>query len=203
MQEGESNYEETKNERKATSKIPPLEESFVKEASSKATDEQLQISKEESKTGNTNDKNETTVQNDSPSVGEEGNSVTEAKQGAQTAANTNNTNDPRKNSLNEISKDNSGTHETFSENTEHQVEKSNNVNLHIKQDFSAINVGPEYTGDDVQPLEENSEGNKDESLDGESESEDESEDDEEGDGDANMEDDDQTDDIRAAYGKSE
>ena len=68
---------------------------------------------------------------------------------------------------------------------------------HVKQNFSEINVGPEYTGDDVQPLEENSVGEEDISV--ESESDDESEND-----DVDMgrdEKNDEQDDIRAAYGK--
>ena len=52
-------------------------------------------------------------------------------------------------------------------------QKSKNIKLHVKQDFSAINVGPEYTGDDVQPLEEGKE------PDGNPEFEDESEEEEE------------------------
>ena len=69
---------------------------------------------------------------------------------------------------------------------------------HVKQNFSEINVGPEYTGDDVQPLEENSDGEEDISV-SESESDDESEND-----DVDMgrdEKNDEQDDIRAAYGK--
>lgn len=69
---------------------------------------------------------------------------------------------------------------------------------HVKQNFSEINVGPEYTGDDVQPLEENSDGEEDISV-SESESGDESEND-----DVDMgrdEKNDEQDDIRAAYGK--
>ncbi|KAJ7373904.1 Nucleolar GTP-binding protein 2 [Desmophyllum pertusum] len=79
------------------------------------------------------------------------------------------------------------------ENTEQLAQKSKNVNLHVKQDFGAINVGLEYTGDDVQPLEENSEGEEDLSLDSESESEDENEDGDKGD--ENVQDEERSDDI--------
>ena len=77
------------------------------------------------------------------------------------------------------------------------IEKRTNT-PHVKQNFSEINVGPEYTGDDVQPLEENSDGEEDISV-SESESDDESEND-----DVDMgrdEKNDEQDDIRAAYGK--
>ena len=77
------------------------------------------------------------------------------------------------------------------------TEKKTNT-PHVKQNFSEIDVGPEYTGDDVQPLEENSEGEEEISV-SESESDDESEND-----DVEMgrdEKNDEQDDIRAAYGK--
>lgn len=68
---------------------------------------------------------------------------------------------------------------------------------HVKQNFREINVGPEYTGDDVQPLEENSEGEEDMSFESESDDESENDDVEMGGGEKN----DEQDDIRAAYGK--
>ena len=68
---------------------------------------------------------------------------------------------------------------------------------HVKQNFSEINVGPEYTGDDVQPLEENSEGEEDITVESESDDESENDDVEMGGDEKN----DEQDDIRAAYGK--
>ena len=86
--------------------------------------------------------------------------------------------------------------------SEDSINKKNTENRtntpHVKQNFSEINVGPEYTGDDVQPLEENSEGDEDISV-SERESDLESEND-----DVDMgrdEKNDEQDDIRAAYGK--
>ena len=58
-------------------------------------------------------------------------------------------------------------------------------------------MGPEYTGDDVQPLEESSEGEED--ISAESESDDESENE---DADTSRDErNDEQDDIKAAYGK--
>ena len=70
---------------------------------------------------------------------------------------------------------------------------------HVKQDFGAISVGPEYAGDDLQPLEEQSGSDTEQMI--LSDSEDEEGEDEEGvenDNDNVQEEDD----IRAAYGKS-
>ena len=90
----------------------------------------------------------------------------------------------------------------ISENKELSGQKTKHATPHVKQNFSEINVELEYTGDDIKPLEENSEEDEDSTSD-ESESEDESENDEEEedqDGDAKNE---EQEDIRAAYGKAE
>ena len=190
MQEGESNSEEPV--KKNASRIPPLAESFVKETNSKVVEEKLQISDEEAVKENTNVDEEATTQNDRHSLSEENNSVKDTEH--ETNANKNATN---KSNAQENSQK-SGTAKdspVISENTELLAQTSKNINLHVKQNFGAINVGLEYTGDDVQPLEEDSEGEEDGSADSESESEDEENE--------NGKDDEQIDDIRAAYGKSE
>ena len=97
-------------------------------------------------------------------------------------------------SVTEKTKENGCSEDTINNKN---TEKRTNT-PHVKQNFSEINVGPEYTGDDVQPLEENSDGEEDISV-SESESDDESEND-----DVDMgrdEKNDEQDDIRAAYGK--
>ena len=78
----------------------------------------------------------------------------------------------------------------------------------MKQDFSAINVGLEYTGDDVQPLEEGKEpdGNpefEDESEEEEEEEVEEEEEEEKEEEEEDMREDEEGDDVRAAYGKYE
>ena len=91
------------------------------------------------------------------------------------------------------------------------VQKLKNRKLHVKQDFSAINVGLEYTGDDVQPLEEGKEpdGNpefEDESEEEEEEEveeEEEEEEEEKEEEEEDMREDEEGDDVRAAYGKYE
>ena len=97
-------------------------------------------------------------------------------------------------SVTEKTKENGCSEDTINNKN---TEKRTNT-PHVKQNFSEINVGPEYTGDDVQPLEENSDGEEDISV-SESESDDESEND-----DVDLgrdEKNDEQDDIRAAYGK--
>ena len=181
LQEGESNSEQTEKKRN-TLRIPPLAESFVKEANSTAADEKTA--------------NEETVEDDES---EEGNSFKDSKQEeANTNTDTNNKDSAQGNSKsNETAKDRTGqTNGETNENTEHSVEESKNVNLHVKQNFGAIRVGLEYSGDDVQPLEENSEGEENVTVDSESESEEDEGESEEGTGE-------QRDDIRAAYGKYE
>ncbi|KAL9980799.1 hypothetical protein ACROYT_G009437 [Oculina patagonica] len=192
--EGESNPEEIAKKR--TSRIPPLAESFVKETNSKAAEQKSQISEEEKVKENANDDEK--IQNENNSAGEESNPVKDSKQKTNSNANTNK-NGAQENLQNNVTaNDSSGT---ISENTAHLAQTSKNVNLHVKQNFGAIHVGLEYTGDDVQPLEANSEGKDDISVDSEPESESESEGDEEEN--ENAKDDEQIDDIRAAYGKSE
>lgn len=184
FQEGESNSEETGKKRNKPLRIPPLAESFVKEANSTAAEEETC--------------NEEAVEEDES---KESNSLKDLKEEKNTNADTINKNSAHGNSQsNETVKDSTGTNGGISENTEHSVQKSKNVNLHVKQNFGAINVGLEYSGDDVQPLEQNSEGEENVNVESGSESEDESEGEEEGSG--NAEDDEQRDDIRAAYGKS-
>lgn len=179
--EGESNSEQTEKKRNTTLRVPPLAESFVKEANSTAADDETT--------------NEETVEDDES---KESNSFKDSKQEANTNADTNNKDSAQGNSQsNETAKDRTGTNGEINENTEHSVQESKNVNLHVKQNFGAIRVGLEYSGDDVQPLEENSEGEENVTVDSESESEeDEIEPGEEGTGE-------ERDDIRAAYGKYE
>ena len=180
LQEGESNSEQTEKKRN-TLRIPPLAESFVKEANSTAADEKTA--------------NEETVEDDES---EEGNSFKDSKQEANTNTDTNNKDSVQGDSKsNETANDRTGqTNGEINENTEHSVEESKDVNLHVKQNFGAIRVGLEYSGDDVQPLEENSEGEENVTVDSESESEEDEGESEEGTGE-------QRDDIRAAYGKYE
>ena len=97
-------------------------------------------------------------------------------------------------SVTEKTKENDCSEDTINNKN---TEKRTNT-PHVKQNFSEINVGPEYTGDDVQPLEENSDGEEDISV-SESESDDESENDVVDMG--RDEKNDEQDDIRAAYGK--
>ncbi|XP_020613533.1 nucleolar GTP-binding protein 2-like isoform X4 [Orbicella faveolata] len=178
--EGESNSEETTKKRKTASRIPPLAESFVKEATSTAADE--------------NTTNEETVEDDGS---KESNSFKDSKQETNTNTDTNNKDSAEENSQsNESTKDRTGTNGEINENTELSVQESKNVNLHVKQNFGAINVGLEYSGDDVQPLEENSEGEENITVESESEAEEDESEGEEGTGE-------QRDDIRAAYGKYE
>ena len=181
LQEGESNCEETEKKRNTALRIPSLAESFVKEANSTAADEKTT--------------NEETVEDDGS---KESNSFKDSTQETNTNTDTNNKDSAQGNSKsNETTKDSTGTNGQINENTKHSVQESRNVTLHVKQNFGAINVGLEYSGDDVQPLEVNSEGEDNVSVDNESESEeDESEAEEEGTGE-------QRDDIRAAYGKYE
>lgn len=181
LQEGESNSEQTEKKRNTTLRVPPLAESFVKEANSTAADDETT--------------NEETVEDDES---KESNSFKDSKQEANTNTDTNNKDSAQGNSQsNETAKDRTGTNGEINENTEHSVQESKNVNLHVKQNFGAIRVGLEYSGDDVQPLEESSEGEENVTVDSESESEeDEIEPGEEGTGE-------ERDDIRAAYGKYE
>lgn len=179
MQEGESNSEESEKKSNTALRIPPLAESFVKKENCTAGDEKTT--------------NEETVEDDGS---KESNSFEDSKQETNTNTDTNNKDSAQGNSKSdETTKDRTGSNGQINENTEHQ--ESRNVNLHVKQNFGAINVGLEYSGDDVQPLEVNSEGEDNVTINSESESEeDESEVDEEGNGA-------QRDDIRAAYGKYE
>lgn len=194
FQEGESNSEETA--KKSTSRVPPLAESFVKETSSKTAEQNSQISKDEAVKENGD--NEAITQNDSHSASEESNSENDSKHKTDSNANTNNKNSALENSQNnQTAKDRSGANK----NTEHLTQTSKNANLHVKQNFGAIHVGLEYTGEDVKPLEENSEGEDNVSIDSESESESDSDDDEEQN--RKVKGDEKTDDIRAAYAKSE
>ena len=173
---------ETEKKRNTTLRIPPLAESFVKEAKSTAAEEKTS--------------HEETFEDDE---NKESNSLKDSKQETNTNADTNNEDSAQGNSKsNETAKDGTGTNGEISDNTREQsVQESKNVNLHVRQNFGAINVGLEYSGDDVQPLEGNSEGEQNETVESGSESdEDESEAEEEGTGE-------QRDDIRAAYGKYE
>lgn len=194
LQEGESNSEGTA--KKNASRIPPLAESFVKETNSKAAEQKSQISEEETVKENVDD--EEKIQNENHPAGDESNPVKDSKQKKNSNANTNKNSTQENPQNNETTNDSSGA---ISENTETLAQMSKNVNPHVKQNFGAIHVGLEYTGDDVQPLEENSEGEENVIVDSESESESDSEGDEEKN--ENAKDDEQTDDIRAAYGKSE
>ena len=162
-------------------RIPPLAESFVKEGkTSTAADEKTT--------------NEETVEDDES---KESNSFKDSKQETNTNTDTINKDSAQGDSqIIETAKDRTGTNGEINENIEHSVRESKNVNLHVKQNFGAIHVGLEYSGDDVQPLEENSDG-ANFTVDTESESEeDESENEEIGTGE-------RRDDIRAAYGKYE
>lgn len=181
MQEGDSNSEETEKKSKTAMSVPPLAESFVKETNSTAAEEKTS--------------NEETVEDDE---NKESNSLKDSNQETNTKEDTNNKDSAEENSHNnETVKDATGTNGQINENNENLVQKSKNVNLHVKQNFGAINVGLEYSGDDVQPLEKNSAGEENETVESESESEeDESEAEEAGTGE-------QRDDIRAAYGKYE
>ncbi|RMX49486.1 hypothetical protein pdam_00023599 [Pocillopora damicornis] len=204
--EGESNSEETKNEKKTSSRFPPLEESFVKEADTEAKDKKEELAEKETRTENTKQGNEKTAQNGSLSVGEEHNSPTDPLAEAQTAVETNDTNKTQERCSSETAKIKSGENTAINDDC---VQKSKNVKLHVKQDFSAINVGLEYTGDDVQPLEEGKEpdGNpefEDESEEEEEEEvEEEEEEEEKEEEEEDMREDEEGDDVRAAYGKYE
>ena len=191
--------EEVRNEGKTSSSIPPLTESFVKGTNTIPSEEQCEtatsdIAQESSTKNELIDKdssNSVVHETDSPkdSTHEEG-IVTE---------HTNHENDSQKNP---------NIHEPGDNGDETTGQEKKNITPHVKQDFSAINVELEYTGEDVQPLEENSGNGEDfisvesdsegESEGGEDESENGKERDSEGDSkEEGLED------IRAAYGKSE
>lgn len=198
--EGESNSEETKDEKKAASKFPPLKESFVKGVDSEVNDEKLDVAEKETRTENAKQGNERSVQNGSRLVGKEPSSPTDSEPEAQTALETNDTSKTQEKCSSETARMKPGENTTINDDC---VQKSKNVNLHVKQDFSAINVGLEYTGDDVQPLEEIIKGDEGKETDGNTDSEDDSDEEEEEEGEDEMRDDEQQDDIRAAYGKYE
>ena len=182
LQEGdEAKPEETNKQRKTPSRIPPLKESFVKGTNTESVTQQAEISTEETSKENSN-VNELTGRDESHLGGEKSHE-----------------NDTEKDSQNNRTTENGGhLKSAVCENSELVGQSTKNTAPHVKQNFSKINVGLEYTGDDVQPLEaDNSGGEEDISF--ESESEDESLN-EEGDLDKNEKNEDQ-DDIRAAYGK--
>ena len=159
----------------------------------------------ETRTENTKQGNEKTAQNGSLPIGEEHNSPTDPLAEAQTAVETNDTNKTQERCSSETAKIKSGENTAINDDC---VQKSKNVKLHVKQDFSAINVGLEYTGDDVQPLEEGKEpdGNpefEDESEEEEEEEVEEEEEEEKEEEEEDMREDEEGDDVRAAYGKYE
>ena len=159
----------------------------------------------ETRTENTKQGNENTAQNGSLPIGEEHNSPTDPLAEAQTAVETNDTNKTQEKCLSETEKIKSGENTAINDDC---VQKSKNIKLHVKQDFSAINVGPEYTGDDVQPLEEGKEPDGNPEFEDESEEEEEEEVEEEEEGEKeeeeeDMREDEEGDDVRAAYGKYE
>ena len=136
---------------------------------------------------------------------------------AQTAVETNDTNKTQERCSSETEKIKSGENTAINDDC---VQKSKNIKLHVKQDFSAINVGLEYTGDDVQPLEEGKEpdGNPEfedeseeeeeeeegeEEVEEEEEEEKEEEEEEKEEEEEDMREDEEGDDVRAAYGKYE
>lgn len=168
----------------------------MKGVDSEVNDEKLDVAEKETRTENAKQGNEKSVQNGSCLVGKEPNSPTDSEPEAQTAVETNDTNKTQEKCSSETARMKPGDNTTINDDC---VQKSKNVNLHVKQDFSAINVGLEYTGDDVQPLEEINEGDEGKETDRNSESEDEGEEE----GEDEMRDDEQQDDIRAAYGKYE
>ena len=202
FQEGESNLEEIQNEGKTSSRIPPLTESFVKETKIESSEEQCQTSTSEIV-------QESSSINELKVNGEESDSLNTSAHDTNTAKSANHEN----NTLTD-SHDTKGTKNgddmkgTDNENTELSGQMAKRVNPHVKQDFSAINVGVEYTGEDIRPLEDNS-GDEEDVISVESESGDESESGEnelengdEGDSDGDVEDEGEED-IRAAYGKHE
>lgn len=146
-------------------------------------------------------KNELVDKASSNSVGDETNSPTDSIHEDLTE-HTNHENDSQKNSNTQEPRVDAD------ETTELSGQEKKNSTPHVKQDLSAINVELEYTGEDVQPLEENS-GDWEEFISVESDSvdesegdEDESENDKEGDSERDSKEE-RLEDIRAAYGKSE
>ena len=128
---------------------------------------------------------------------------------AQTAVETNDSNKTQERCSSEAEKIKSGENTAINDDC---VQKSKNIKLHVKQDFSAINVGPEYTGDDVQPLEEGKEPDGNPEFEDESEEEEEveeeveeeeEEEEEKEEEEEDMREDEEGDDVRAAYGKYE
>ena len=172
----------------------------MKGVDSEVNDEKLDVAEKETRTENAKQGNERSVQNGSRLVGKEPNSPTDSEPEAQTALETNDTSKTQEKCSSETARMKPGENTTINDDC---VQKSKNVNLHVKQDFSAINVGLEYTGDDVQPLEEIIKGDEGKETDGNTASEDDSDEEEEEEGEDEMRDDEQQDDIRAAYGKYE
>lgn len=168
-------------------RVPHLTESFVKRANTESVEEECQISTTE-------------AGKESVSVNmskEESNAMKDSANETNTASSTNHKKDTKNNSQkSEPVENGDDVKGRISEQTELSSPRAKTVTPHVKQNFSAINVELEYTGDDVQPLEENDGGEEDISV--ESESEDESE--TGGDRGSALKDEEQ-DDIRAAYGK--
>ena len=158
LQEGEK--DEKENNRKSPSRIsPPLMENFVKEAKTASKEDQCQsstsdISKEKS------NENDLTFE-DGKSVGEVNGSLTNAAIDTNSNDGTNHEKDNTKECyVNDVAENGERIGITGSKNTELPGQRTKQVILHVKQDFSAINVEPEYSGDDIQPLAENSGGDE-------------------------------------------
>lgn len=185
-----------------------MTESFVKETNMESNEEQCQTSTSEI-VQESSSINELVINDESHSVGEESDSLKNSAHDKNTAKSASLENNTLKDSHDtEATENGDDVKGTDNENTELSGQTAKRVNPHVKQDFSAINVGVEYTGEDIRPLEDNS-GDEEDVISVESESEDESEsgeneleNDDEGDSDGDVEDGGEED-IRAAYGKPE
>lgn len=156
----EGEKDEKENNRKSPSRISPLlMENFVKEAKTASKEDQCQsstsdISKEKS------NENDLTFE-DGKSVGEVNGSLTNAAIDTNSNDGTNHEKDNTKECyVNDVAENGERIESTGSKNTELPGQRTKQVILHVKQDFSAINVEPEYSGDDIQPLAENSGGDE-------------------------------------------
>ena len=188
--------------------IPPLTESFVKQTNIESNEEQCQTSTSEI-IKESSSINESIVNDDSHSFGEESDSQKNSAPNINTAKSANPENSTLTNSHNtERTENGDDLKGPDNENTELSSQRTKRVTPHVRQDFSAINVEVEYVGEDIRPLEDNNGGEEDvisvesESVDESESGENGSENGEEGDSDGQVKDE-REEDIRAAYGKSE
>ncbi|XP_067032799.1 uncharacterized protein [Acropora muricata] len=208
--EGENNEKE--DEEKLPSGVPSVKESFVKEAEGDSKKENGQTSTADE----TSNKMETIQKGNQTAVED---SCLKTASDEQDERADHGKDDGKKHRGNKAAGDGKEMERSVGENEELGSKRTKHVTPRVKQDFSVINVEPEYSGDDVRPLVEDNES-QEEFVSFESDSEDETQSEEKlsengrneaGNGesesveeeeDVEETDEDEGEDIRAAFGKS-